>query len=173
MKQTSLRWMVVATAASAVLVVTGTAGAAKSKESVLTVAHGPVTASNSQLVDTAPAGPSVGDLRSYYLPLTRAGGTAAIGILTGTLTTLWVDKPSAGLETRSSNLIFVVGAAANQIVLGGIGTYPQSAPTVPQQSTLVRPVLGGSGRYAGARGWCLTTHYANNTWTHTFHLTFR
>jgi hypothetical protein len=175
MSRTTLRSLVgvgVGVVLALLLLAVGPAGAKTRKPLVLTVAHGAVTATNSVFVDAAPAGPSVGDVRSFYLPLTKPKGTTAIGYLTGTLTTIWMDKPSAGMELRSSNLIFVVGAAQNQIVLGGIGAYPQAAPTVAAKSTLIRPVVGGSGAYAGAHGWCLTTHYADDTWTHTFHLTF-
>ena len=35
----------------------------------------------------------------------------------------------------------------------------------------VRPIVGGSGKYAGAGGWCTTVDYANGNWAHTFHLT--
>ena len=27
-------------------------------------------------------------------------------------------------------------------------------------------------QYAGARGWCVSTHLEDGTWTHVFHLTF-
>jgi hypothetical protein len=136
-----------------------------SKTFVVTVANAPITASNAQYVDAAPAGPSVGDVRTYYLPLTWPGGKHQIGYATGTLTTVAVDRPTAGMELRAANLIFVVGGAANQIVVGGVAAYPQSAPTVATRSVVTRPVIGGSGKYAGARGWCVTTHYANDTWT--------
>jgi hypothetical protein len=38
-------------------------------------------------------------------------------------------------------------------------------------SVVTRPVIGGSGKYGGARGWCVTTHQADDTWTHVFHIT--
>jgi hypothetical protein len=31
-------------------------------------------------------------------------------------------------------------------------------------------ILGGSGKYAGASGWCVTEHLPDGTWRHTFHL---
>lgn len=145
--------------------------AAKPHTLVLAVAHGPVTAANMQLLDVPPAGSSIADTRTYYLPLTRPGGTAQIGYLTGVLTTVAVDEPSPGMELRTADLVFVVGGPADQIVVGGVSAYPRAAQTLPAKSVVVRPVVGGSGRYAGARGWCVTTHLANDTWTHVFHLT--
>ena len=137
---------------------------------VLRVAHGPVTAANSQYIDAAPTGPSVGDLRTYYLPLTRRGSHRPIGYLTGTLTTVAMEKPTAGMELRTANLVFVVGHPADQLVVGGVSAYAQTIHTISRRSVVKRPVLGGSGRYAGARGWCVSTHRANGTWTHVFHV---
>jgi hypothetical protein len=139
---------------------------------VVAVAHRAVTAADTQYLDAPPAGPSAGDVRTYYLPLTRPGGTEEIGYLTGTLTTTAVDRPTAGMELRTANLVFVVGPAADQLVVGGVSAYAQSAPTIARKSVAVRPVIGGSGKYAGARGWCVSTHLADGTWTHVFHLTF-
>jgi hypothetical protein len=147
------------------------ASGAKPKRLVLRVAHGPVTAGNVQYSDTPPAGPSAGDVRTYYLPLTRPASSRRIGYLTGALTTTAIDKPATGMELRTADLVFVVGGAADQIVVGGVSAYAQSAPTVATSSVVTRPVTGGSGRYAGARGWCVTTHHANDTWTHVFHIT--
>jgi hypothetical protein len=138
---------------------------------VVSVAHGQVTAANSQYVDTAPTGPSAGDVRAYYLPLTKAGSTTEIGYLTGTLTTSAVGRPEAGMELRTADLVFVVGGAADQLVVGGVASYSQSAPTISVRSEAVRPVTGGSGKYAGARGWCVSTHLEDGTWTHVFHIT--
>jgi hypothetical protein len=147
------------------------APATAAKKLVLTVAHGPVTSSDVQYIDAAPAGPSTGDVRTYYLTLTKPGGSTPIGYLTGTLTTVAEDQPSAGMELRAADLVFVVGGPADQLVVGGVSAYSQQAPTIATKSVVVRPVIGGSGKYAGARGYCVTTHYADDTWTHAFHIT--
>src|SRR5262249_1923200 len=55
------------------------AGRTRATRVVIRVAHGPVTARNSQYIDAPPAGPSVGDVRTYYLPLTRPGSSRKIG----------------------------------------------------------------------------------------------
>lgn len=152
-------------------VVVGAGGPTRAVRVVVGVAHGPVTARNSQYIDAPPAGPSVGDVRTYYLPLSRPGSRRRIGYLTGTLTTTATGRPRLGMELRTANLVFVLGGAANQLVVGGVAAYAQSASVLAKKSVVTRPVIGGSGRYAGARGWCVTTHLANNTWTHVFHLT--
>ena len=130
-----------------------------------------MTPADTQYVDAPPTGPSAGDVRTYYLPLTKPGGAVEIGYLTGTLTTTATDRPSAGMELRTANLVFVIGRAGDQVVVGGVSAYAQTAPTIAKRSVAVRPVIGGSGKYAGARGWCVSTHHADGTWTHVFYLT--
>ncbi len=161
---------VVATVVALALIGLTTAATAPAATKVVKVAHGPVTL---PLVDAAPAGPSVGDLRTVWTPLTRPGRKRVVGYLTGSLLTVAVDRPTDGRELRTSNLVFVVGMAADQIVVGGVASYPSSAPTVGRRTVTVRPVIGGSGAYAGARGWCRTVHHANGRWTHTFVITLR
>jgi hypothetical protein len=132
---------------------------------VVTVAHGPVSA----VLDPVTAGTSSpGDLRTYYTPLTMPGKKRAIGFLTGSLLTTAVGTPAVGRELRTADLVFTVGAARNQLVVGGVAAYDQQAPTVAQRSSVVRPVVGGSGKYAGARGWCRSVHRKDGTWRHTF-----
>src|SRR5437588_9820902 len=147
-----------AAAAVALTLAAAASGATAPKHLVIAVAHGAVNATNAQYVDAAPAGPSVGDVRTYYLPLTKPGGIAQIGYFTGTLTTVAENRPAPGMELRTSNLLFVIGAIANQIVVGGVAGYSQVAPTVATKSVVVRPVIGGAGKYAGAHGWCVTAH---------------
>lgn len=142
-----------------------------SSTKVITVAHGAVTAQNSQYIDLGTPGPSVGDMRTYYIPLTDPKSGKSIGFLTGTLTTVAVERPAAGVELRTADLVFVVGKISDQIVVGGVAAYAQSASSVATTSVVTRPVIGGSGKYAGARGWVVSTHFADNTWTHVFHLT--
>ena len=157
--------------ASRAAVANGAAAKTTPRALVLRVAHGLVTPSDVQYIDASPAGPSVGDVRTYYLPITRRGRDRRIGYLTGALTTVAVDKPTADIELRTANLVFVVGRAADQIVVGGVSAYAQKTPTISKRSVVTRPVIGGSGKYAGARGSCVTTHRSNGTWTHVFHVT--
>jgi hypothetical protein len=148
----------------------GAGRAADAATLVVRTAHGPVTARNSQYLDLAPRGPSVGDVRTYYVPLTRAGGTGQTGYVTGTLTTVATGRPRAGMELRAANLVFVLGRPANQIVVGGVSAYAQTASTLAKRSVVTRPVVGGSGTFAGATGWCVSTHLTDDTWTHVLHL---
>ena len=160
----------VATVVALALMSLTTATAAPTGTKVVTVAHGPVTL---PLVDAAPAGSSVGDLRTVWTPLRRPGRKPVVGYLTGSLLTVAVDRPTAGMELRTSNLVFVIGRPGDQIVVGGVAAYPSSAPTVVRRTVTVRAVIGGSGAFAGARGWCRTVPHASGRWTHTLVITLR
>jgi len=134
---------------------------------IVKIAHGPVTAT---VVPVTPGTASPGDLRLFHVPLTRPGRTKTIGFLSGSLLTTAVGRPAAGEELRAADLVFTVGATKNQLVLGGTAVYDQQAPTVAKKTSAIRPLLGGSGRYAGARGWCESVHRKDGTWRHTFHI---
>lgn len=134
---------------------------------VVKVAHGPVTAN---VIAVTPGTASPGDLRTFYTRLTKPGGSKRIGSLTGSLLTTVVGQPSAGKELRTADLVFTVGAARNQLVVAGVAAYEQQAPTVAQRTSVVRPVVGGSGRFNGANGWCESIHRKDGTWRHVFHV---
>lgn len=136
-------------------------------ERVVRLAHGPITAT---LIDAGTPGNSAGDLRTYYVGLTRPGQSKRIGHMTGSLLTTASDEPRPGWDRRTASLVFTVHGAANQIVLGGVATYRQQAPTLTRRESVNRPVIGGSGRFAGASGWCESIHRADNTWRHVFHI---
>ena len=136
-------------------------------ERVIALAHGAITAT---VVPVEPGVASAGDLRTYYVALTRPGKARRIGHMSGSLLTTAVDKPRTGWELRTADLVFTVGRQRNQLVIGGIARYRQQAPTVAEKESVVRPVVGGSGRFAGAHGWCESIHLADNSWRHVFHV---
>ncbi len=150
----------------AVALAISSAAPALADTTTVKVAHGAVSA---QLVPVTPGTPSAGDLRTYYVDLTKPGKAKRIGFLTGSLLTTAVGKPSAGKEYRTADLVFTVGKPADQLVVGGVAVYEQAAPTVALRTSVVRPVVGGSGQYAGARGWCKSIHRKDGTWRHVFH----
>jgi len=169
MSRKSKRMTAVAAAAllSAVVTVLATAGAASaasttSKERIVTVTHGAVA-------PTLIEGEGLGAVRIFMIPTTVGKKGGANYYLTGTLTTVAVGLPDDG-ELRSSNLTFVFGGEENQIVVGGISLYPSSSSTLATGQQTIRPVLGGSGTYNGARGYVLSTNRGAAGWTHVFHL---
>jgi hypothetical protein len=159
------RPLVLAALVAAVAVPVALAATGGSNDRVVSVSHGPV-----KLVytDLGPAGPSVGDSYSANVPAKGPGGSAARVV--GTLTTVAENVPAKGKEIRTTKLIFIFASPDDQIEIGGASTYSATAPTRPKASTTIRPIVGGSGRYAGATGWAESIHSANGNWVHRFHL---
>lgn len=141
------------------------AGPAAADQKTVKVAHGAVTAN---LVPVTPGVSSPGDLRTYWIKLTKPGKTKKVGLLTGSLLTTAVDKPGKGKELRTANLVFSIGRPDDQLIVGGVAEYDQAAPTLNKRTEVVRPVIGGSGKYDGARGYCTSIHRKDNTWVHVF-----
>ena len=134
--------------------------APKSGITTVTVYHQPV-------VPTAVTGSGIGTVRFFSMP-TAVNGVAADGqYMSGTLTTLDVGIPG-GQEIRASDLNFVFGSSENQLVAGGIAIYPAAGATLPDGARVVRPVIGGSGTYAGAVGQVISTNLGAKGWTHVF-----
>ena len=140
----------------------------RSREAKLTfaVTHGPITMI---LADSNSNGHQLGDLRTGSLPTADEHGREG-GRLDAMLVTTGIDVPNPDDEVRISKLIFAFGDGVDQIVVNGSGFYPAAGGTIDLNTTLVRPITGGSGVYAGASGWAETEHFANGTWRHTFHL---
>ena len=134
--------------------------APKSGITTVTVYHQPV-------VPTAVTGSGIGTVRYFSVPMAVNGVAANGQYLTGTLTTLDVGIPG-GQEIRGSNLIFVFGSSDDQLVVGGIAIYPAAGATLADGARVVRPVIGGSGKYAGAAGQAISTNLGAKGWTHVF-----
>lgn len=141
------------------------AGPAVADQKTIKVAHAAISAN---LVPVTPGVSSAGDLRTYWIKLTKPGKAKKIGFMTGTLLTTAVNKPAKGKELREANLVFTVGKPADQLIVGGVAEYDQAAATLTKRTEVVRPVIGGSGKYDGARGYCTSIHRKDNTWVHVF-----
>lgn len=156
--------VLVALAAALALVGTTTPAHAGANHRVTTVTvyHQPVTT-------TSVTGSGLGTVRTFFAPI-AVNGTAADGqYLTGTLTTITQGLPG-NQEVRASNLVFVFGSMENQLVVGGASLYPAAGATLAVGERVVRPVIGGSGTYAGAAGQAISTNLGDAGWTHVFRI---
>lgn len=117
----------------------------------------------------ATSGSGIGEVRTFFIPMAVDGQAADGQYLAGTLTTL-AENVRDGQELRASNLIFVFGAEADQLVVGGVSLYPPSGETLAPGARTVRPVVGGSGRFDGAVGQMISRNYGADGWTHTFRI---
>mgnify|MGYP006901762798 FL=1 len=129
-----------------------------------------VTVTHAVVEATSTTGTGLGVVRTFYIPIEVDGVAADDQYLTGTLTTL-ADGVSGDMEVRASNLIFVVGDEANQLVVGGISLYPQKGATLSVGQETVRPIVGGSGTYDGVMGEVVSTNLGDQGWSHVFQIT--
>ena len=126
--------------------------------------HAEVDPTQVTVLDTGVDGSTPGDERFFIIPATSPAG----GLMTGSLTVVAPDMPEIGQEIRQSNLVFQFGAVDDQMVVGGVAIYEIADPTISLGKVVTRPILGGSGKYKGARGWVETTHNEDGTWVHVF-----
>ena len=136
-----------------------------SGERTIVVKHGAVTPP--VLVPGGVEGTTVGDTRYFDIAGTTADG-AEVRIEAIMFTT--AVNPGTTDELRDTRLSFTFKELADQVIVEGIGLYPGEGSTIAPQTTIRRPITGGSGTYAGATGWAESTHEADGTWTHTLHI---
>lgn len=142
--------------------VAGMPAQAATERDVVRVYHEAVT-------PIATSGGGIGMVRTFFIPMAVDGKAANGQYLSGTLTTL-AENVTDGQELRASNLTFVFGDEADQLVVGGISLYPPAGATLAPGTKTVRPVLGGSGKYDGARGQVISRNYGPQGWTHIFRI---
>lgn len=133
----------------------------------VTFTHAEMTPDQISLVSAGPDENNLGDTLYYVVPATSPEG----GIFTGTLTVMALDTPAAGQQIRKSNLVFQFGSIEDQMVVQGVATYDAASPALKPGDVVVRPIVGGTGRFAGATGWVETTHNADGSWDHVFRYT--
>ncbi len=119
-------------------------------------------------LDFPPKGKSPGDVYVFSGTLYAPGGRRAIGQVRGTQTSIKLEH---GFETVQGMITYELGNG-NQIVVGGLGAYPLSGTGLVRGKTFVRPVLGGSGRYAGAHGEVFSKQLPNHGYDQVFKLTY-
>lgn len=131
--------------------------------------HDEMTSDEITLVKGSLENSTVGDKRYYSVPATVPEG----GSFTGTLTVMAENTPEQGKDLRETSLIFQMGSIEDQIQIGGIAVYDMANPALKPGDVIVRPILGGTGTFAGASGWVETTHNEDGGWKHVFHYTQR
>lgn len=131
---------------------------------IVTFTHGAVTPTT---IVMGTDGGAVGAVRTFHAEAAADDGTA--GTFDATMVTTSVDE-TAELETRLTTIVFSVSDGADQLILSGSAVYPATGSTIKTADTVIRPIIGGSGRWSGARGWAESTHEADGSWTHAFHL---
>ena len=88
---------------------------------------------------------------------------------TKTLVKLATDA-NPNLEQRTTLLSFTFGDRQDQIIVLGVVDYSPTGAEFNTGQPVVRAILGGTGKYMGARGQLTSTRNADGSYTQVFTL---
>lgn len=118
-------------------------------------------------VDLAEGGKTLGDLLFFEAPIVDDDGNT--GEVIGSLATADLPEPAGEpIEDRLANLVFDFGD--DSLVVLGATEYPAEQSEMKASQPQVRAVVGGTGRFLGARGEVVTERQEDGTYVHTFTL---
>ncbi len=122
-------------------------------------------------LDLGSPGNSPGDAYYFSAPLHSSPGGPVTGEVFGSKTLV---KPATGpnpnLEQRATLLIFTFLNREDQIVVMGVPDYPSNGAEFNVDQPVVRAILGGTGKYIGARGQLTSTRKKDGSYTQVFTL---
>jgi hypothetical protein len=118
-----------------------------------------------KLLDLGPPGNSPGDVYHFFAPLHSSPGGPVIGEVFGSKTLIkMATGANPNLETRATVLFFTFATHQDQIVALGAFDYPATAGEFEAGQPVVRAVLGGTGKYMGARGQLTSTRNGDGSY---------
>jgi hypothetical protein len=124
-----------------------------------------------KLLDLGAPGNSPGDVYHFFAPLHSSPGGPVTGEVFGSKTLIkMATDANPNLETRATVLFFTFTNRQDQIVALGAHDYPPSAGEFDAGQPVVRAILGGTGKYMGARGQLAGTRNADGSYTQAFTL---
>lgn len=126
----------------------------------------PAKGLNQSVVDVGPEGTSGGDVYVFDGPLLDADEENTIGSVYGTQTSIAMDSDS---ETVQAMITYDLGDG-NRLTVGGIGEYPRGDSELIENQEFERPIIGGTGSYAGADGIVTTVRRSDGSYEHTFEI---
>ena len=123
------------------------------------------------LLDLGQPGNSPGDVYHFSAPLRSSAGGQIMGEVFGSKTLIKLATDAdPDVEKRGTLLFFTFGGGQDQIVVFGISNYSSTAGEFAAGQLVVRPVLGGTGKYMGARGQVTSTRNVDGSYTQVFTL---
>ena len=123
------------------------------------------------LLDLGAPGNSLGDVYHFSAPLHSERGGPVTGEVIGSKTLVKVaTDANPNMERRATLLFFTFADGKDQIIAFGAADYSPSSPEFDAGQPVVRPVLGGTGKYMGARGQVTSTRNADGSYTQVFTL---
>ena len=123
------------------------------------------------LLDLGAPGNSLGDVYHFSAALHSERGGPVTGELIGskTLVKLPTDA-NPNQERRATLMFFTFAEGKDQIIAFGAADYSPSTPEFDADKPVVRPVLGGTGKYMGARGQVTSMRSSDGSYTQVFTL---
>ena len=121
-------------------------------------------------LDLGAPGNSPGDVYYFSAPLHFSPGGPVIGEVFGSKTLVKPTTANPNLEQRATLLIFDFGNRQDQIVVMGVLDYPPTAGEFNAGEPGVRAILGGTGKYMGARGQLISNRNADGSYKQGFTL---
>jgi hypothetical protein len=122
-------------------------------------------------LDLGAPGHSLGDVYHFSAPLHSERGGPVTGEVIGTKTLVKeATDANPNLERRATLLFFTFADRKDQIIAFGAADYSTSTPEFDAGQPVVRPVLGGTGKYMGARGQVTSTRNTDGSYTQVFTL---
>jgi hypothetical protein len=118
-------------------------------------------------VDVGEAGRSHGDMLAFQAGLTAEDGSK--GTMSGLLITIDLPDGDDLFEDRIGQIVFDLGDS-NGLVVAGQSIYSPQAAEMNAGQPQLRAVIGGTGRYIGARGQVTTSRNKDGSYEHAFEL---
>ena len=123
------------------------------------------------VLDLGVPGNSLGDVYHFSAALHSERGGPVTGEVIGSKTLVKVaTDANPNLERRATLLFFTFADRKDQIIAFGAADYSPSAAEFDADQPVFRPVLGGTGKYMGARGQVTSTRNADGSYTQVFTL---
>ena len=123
------------------------------------------------LLDLGAPGNSLGDVYHFSAALHSERGGPVTGEVVGSKTLVKMSTDAnPNLERRATLMFFTFAEGKDQIISFGAADYSPSVPEFDSDKPVIRPVLGGTGKYIGARGQVTSTRDADGSYTQVFTL---
>jgi hypothetical protein len=121
------------------------------------------------LLDLGAPGNTLGDVYHFSAPLHSERGGPVTGEVIGSKTLVKVPtEANPNLERRATLMFFTFDDRKDQIIAFGVADYSPNVPEFEAGQPVVRAILGGTGKYMGARGQLTSTRNADGSYTQAF-----
>lgn len=122
-------------------------------------------------LDLGPPGNSPGDAYYFSAALHSKPDGPATGEVFGSKTLIKLAaQANPNSEKRATLLCFTFSGGQDQIIAFGAVDYPPTTAEFDPDQPVVRPILGGTGKYIGARGQLTSTRNKDGSYRQLFTL---